>query len=151
MSIKSSRFAVAVHILALLTIEGKVEATTSAYLGRSANTNPVVIRRILAQLGQAGLVAAHPGVGGGVRLARPPEQITLFDVYQAVGEGEFFSLGSRQPNPYCICARQIGPVLTEVFQQAKAAVEQTLAKTTLAQIAQEIEARDAAFCSMLGS
>ncbi len=57
---KNSRFTVAVHALALLSIvRGK--PATSDYIARSVNTNPVVIRRILGVLGKAGLVETHPG------------------------------------------------------------------------------------------
>ncbi|MFQ5616876.1 MAG: Rrf2 family transcriptional regulator [Anaerolineales bacterium] len=138
----SSRFTVAVHILALLAIEKKAEPTTSEYLARSAGTNPVVIRRILSPLRKAGLVNVQPGVGGGAILARRPEQITLRDVYRIVGE-ELFSYGSRKKNPFCICNRNLEPVLTGVFQNAQNALENALAETTVAQIAQEIETRDA--------
>ena len=143
MGTTSSRFTVAVHILSLLTIENKDEPTTSDYLARSANTNPVVIRRILRMLGEANLIEAHPGVNGGTRLARAPEQISLLDVYQAVETGEIFSFGKREQNPLCICGRSLEPVIKKVFHRAEAALEQTLAETTIAEIAQEIEAVDA--------
>jgi Rrf2 family protein len=143
MSIISSRFTVAVHILALLTIERKAEPTTSEYLARSASTNPVVIRRILAMLGKAGLLTSQPGMSGGVQLARLPEQITLQNVYEAVEKGEIFSFGEREPNPYCICGRSLEPVMRTVFQRAETAMGQALAEITVAQVAQEVEHIDA--------
>lgn len=142
MGIISSRFTVAVHILALLAIESKAEPTTSDYLARSASTNPVVIRRILALLGKAGLVEAHPGVSGGVQLARLPEQISLQDVYEAVEKGEIFSFGSREVNPHCICGRSLEPVMRQVFHRAEAALEESLAEMTIAQVAQDVKAID---------
>jgi Rrf2 family protein len=149
MSIISSRFTVAVHILALLTIEDKAEPTTSEYLARSASTNPVVIRRILARLGKAGLVTAQPGVSGGVQLARPPEQISLRDIYQAVEKGEIFSFGERAPNPYCICGRSLEPVMRTVFERAEAALEQTLSEISVAQVAQEVKMVDRRSCQIV--
>ena len=139
----NSRFAVAMHVLALLAIENKDEPTTSEYLARSASTHPVVIRRILGTLRKAGLVTVQPGSRGGSSLARYPELITLLEVYRAVGEGGLFSLGSRRPNPYCICGRNIQPILADVFCKAEKAVEETLAGITVAQLAQEIEESDA--------
>lgn len=143
MGTTSSKFAVAVHILALLTIEDKAEPTTSDYLARSASTNPVVIRRLLAKLGQAGLVTAQSGTSGGVKLARPAEQINLFEVYQAVEQRALFSFGRRTSNPYCICGRSLEPVLQQVFQRAETAVEKTLAETSVAKVAREVEQLDA--------
>jgi Rrf2 family protein len=139
----NSRFAVATHILVLMAIENKEEPTTSEYLARSACTNPVVIRRILGSLHKAGFVTAQPGAGGGTHLARHPEDITLFEVYHAVGDVELFSLGSRKPNPDCICGRNIQPILTDVFCRAEMAVEKSLAGITVAQIARQVEERDA--------
>ena len=138
----NSRLALATHILALLAIENKDEPTTSEYLAHSASTNPVVIRRILGDLRKAGLVNAQPGAGGGASLARSPEEITLQEIYGAVGDTELFSLGSRKPNPTCICGRNLQPVLTNVFEQVEHAVEATLAGISLAQIADEVETRD---------
>ena len=141
--VMSSRFAVAVHIMTLLAIEKKDEPTTSDYLARSASTNPVVIRRILSQLRKAGLVTAQPGAGGGSKLARNPEQITLLVVYEAVEDGELFSLGSREQNPYCVCSLTIGPFWANVFRKAEKAMGDTLALITIAQIAQEVEEHEA--------
>lgn len=138
----SSRFTVAVHILALLTIENKAEPTTSEYLARSASTNAVVIRRILKMLGEAGLVEAQPGAHGGTTLARLPEQITLLEVYNAVESGHVFSFGNREPNPYCICGRSLEPVIKKVFHQAETALEKTLAGVTIADIARDVETVD---------
>lgn len=142
MGITSSRFTVAVHILTLLAIEDKAGPTTSDYLARSASTNPVVIRRILKMLGEAGLIEAQPGAHGGARLARDPAQINLLDVYTAVERGEIFSFGTREANPYCICGRSLEPVIKKVFHQAETALEKTLAGITVAQMAQEVKTID---------
>ncbi|HVK16164.1 MAG TPA: Rrf2 family transcriptional regulator [Fimbriiglobus sp.] len=39
-----------------------------------------VVAKVLTTLSQAGLVAGSPGPGGGYWLAKPPDQITLYDV-----------------------------------------------------------------------
>ncbi len=138
----NSRFAVAIHVLALLAIEKSATPITSEYLAYSASTNPVVIRRILIDLRRAGLVIAHPGAGGGVSLACCPDQVTLLDVYRAIGKSKLFSQGLRKPNPGCICGRNIQPVLAGVFSEAEKAVERSLSTTTIAQFAHQIEACD---------
>jgi Rrf2 family protein len=143
---KSSRFTVAVHILVLLAVEKKTKLTTSEYLARSANTHPVVIRRILAMLGQADLVVAQPGVHGGIQLARPAAQISLLEIYRAVEEQNLFSFGDRSPNPHCICGRSLKPVLRRVFDQAEQAMENALANITVAEIAHEVEEVDTVTC-----
>jgi len=136
----SSRFAVAVHVLALLAMDGE-QLITSEHIAGSVNTNPVVIRRILGTLREAGLVTAQPGTGGGASLARRPEAITLLDVFRAVEGGGLFALHPQPPNPFCVCGRHIQAVLEEVFSKAEAVMEEVLAEVTVAQIVQEIEAR----------
>jgi len=136
----SSRFAVAVHMLSLLAMGGD-KPVTSECIADSVNTNPVVIRRIQGTLRKVGLVRAQPGAGGGASLARRPDQITLLDVYRAVGEGGIFSLPRHAPNLQCVCGRNIQAVLGGVFGQADAAVEQVLANITIAHLVQAIGAR----------
>ena len=139
----NSRFALAVHVLALLALENKPEPTTSEYLACSAGTHAVVVRRILGALQRAGLVNAQPGVGGGVTLACQPEVITLYQIYRAVDEGELFSLGARKPSPDSKCGRNIQPILVDVFAKSEQAVAGALAQITLAQIVGEIERSEA--------
>jgi len=79
----SSRYAVALHVLVALADLGG-EGATSELLARSVNTNPVVVRRILGMLVQAGLVAGKGGRGGGYHLAREPKRIPLDAVLRAV-------------------------------------------------------------------
>ena len=100
----SSRFVVAVHILAGLAVARmikKKECITSEFIASSVNTNPVVIRRILSTLRKAGLVTSQTGPDGGSRLARNPEQITLLEVYQTVEDGKLFHFHYSTPNQEC--------------------------------------------------
>jgi Rrf2 family protein len=136
----NSRFAVAVHVLTFLSLAGD-EPTTSEYIAGSVSTNPVVIRRILRALGQAGLVTAQPGIGGGSSLARPPEDISLLDVYHAIEDGDLFALHARSPNPNCTCGGNIQPVLRGVFGAAESAAENVLSQITIATVASEVLAR----------
>ncbi len=140
----NSRFAVAIHILALLAIENSDTPITSEYLAYSASTNPVVIRRILIDLRRAGLVTAQPGSGGGVSLACCPDRVTLLEVYHAVEKSSMFTQGLRKPNPDCICGRNIQPVLENEFIKAEQAAEHSLSETTIADIVHRVEECDLA-------
>jgi Rrf2 family protein len=133
----NSRFAVAIHILALLAI--KEEPLTSKYIACSLNTNPVVVRRLLGLLAKAGLVETQLGVEGGSTLARPPQQITLLQLYRLVEPGDLFPLHPSQPDPLCPCGRTIQPVLSAIFRQAETAMAEILSQATLAGVVAEIE------------
>jgi Rrf2 family protein len=135
----SSRFAVAVHTLTLLALDGH-SPVTSDYIASSVNTNPVVIRRLFGRLSQAGLVSSQPGAGGGAMLTRRPEEITLLDVFRAVESAELFSLHHHRPDPECRCGRYIQPVIGKVFLQVESAMERELAGLTVAQVLHEVQA-----------
>jgi Rrf2 family protein len=137
---RSSRFATAVHILTLLATE-KEGSLTSEYVASSVNTNPVVIRRLLRMLAEAGLVSSSPGSAGGSRLARDARSITLLDAYSAVESSDLFGVASQAPNPKCPVGRHIGKVLTPRIQAAESAAAASLRKTTIADLIHEVQHR----------
>ena len=53
---------------------------TSETLGPMMGTNPVVIRRMMGGLREAGIVRSEKGHGGGWLLARPLAEVTLSNV-----------------------------------------------------------------------
>jgi Rrf2 family protein len=136
----SSRFVVAVHALTLLAGSGE-KPLTSGYLAGSINTSPIVVRRILGMLRRAKLVAAQPGVGGGSRLARGPERITLRDVYRAVEAGELFSLHPQRPNQRCPVGGNIQASLDGVLSRAQSTMEKVLGEVTMAQVLADVMKR----------
>lgn len=67
----SSRFTLAVHILACIDIFKSQVKVTSDFLAKSANVNPVIIRKLLSQLKSAGLIEVARGTGGGIHCQAP--------------------------------------------------------------------------------
>ena len=59
----SSRFTVALHIFTCVDTFGNEYKITSDFLAGSINTNPVIIRKILSQLKNAGLIMVARGTG----------------------------------------------------------------------------------------
>jgi DNA-binding IscR family transcriptional regulator len=104
-------------------------------------TNPVVVRRILAQLTRGGLVEVKLGAGGGSRLAREPAKITLAEVYQALEEGPLFQVPVLDEAHGCPVGRNVGPVLTGVLQGAEQGLARELAAVTLADVIAQVMQR----------
>src|SRR5437870_12962868 len=96
----SCRFAMAVHVLAVLAYK-EGDPVTSALLAAGVNTNPVVIRRLLLALQRAKLVETRKGVGLGSRLSRSPARINLAQVFRAFEAEESSAVPSRRPNHAC--------------------------------------------------
>ncbi|MGG3448809.1 Rrf2 family transcriptional regulator [Domibacillus aminovorans] len=138
----SSRFAVGIHILALIEIN-KEGISSSEFLAGSVNTNPAVIRKIMGMLKKAGLVEVHPGIAG-AKLARDLSDITLLDVYKAVNvvqENELFSV-HEEPNPACTVGRNIQDTIGPLFTAAQLALEKTLRNVTLEDVVKDIVDKD---------
>ena len=130
----STRFSMAVHTLLVIGYFAPEQRATSTIIAKSVNANPVVIRRMLGQLNDAGLVEVEMGLGGAT-LARDAEQITLLDVYRAVESSEEHLFNFHEdPNPACPVGRNIHAALDGELDAAQAALENRLAQTTLADL-----------------
>jgi Rrf2 family protein len=134
----NSRFAVAVHVLSLMAWSGE-EPLKSEQVAESVNTNPVVIRRMLLELADAGLVVSQTGSLGGSRLANDPAKTTLLDIYQALECGGVFSLHRQPPSRNCPVGVNIETVLGDVLQEVDSAVEKVLASITINDVVQRLK------------
>ena len=132
----NSRLTIAVHVLAWMALARRRgwELLTSDQVAASVNTNPVIIRRSLGDLRRAGLVTVRRGAGAGWRLARPPADITMLAVYDAVERDPLFNLHHTEPNLDCPVGRGIRPVLGPVYAEVEQAVRRELASTSIADI-----------------
>ena len=129
----------AVHVLAVLAYK-EGDRVTSALLASSVNTNPVIVRRLLLALQAAKLVETRKGAGFGSRLNCSPARINLAQVYRAVEREEAFARARVKPNLACPVGNCIQAELKRVFESAQNALEQDLAKTTLAAILDTVKA-----------
>jgi Rrf2 family protein len=135
------QFSMAVHIAALLALAGDAPQT-SAEIAHSIDTNPVVVRRIIAALARAGLVTARRGASGGSVLARPAERITLNDLRAAVEAPEPFAIHGH-PSTCCPVGRNIERVLSGVLGRAETALSRELKRTSLADVVSDLKAEAA--------
>lgn len=134
----SSRFTVAVHILSLIEIGGEY-TLSSTQIADSVNTNPVVIRRLMSMLKESELIEVSRG-NKGVKLLKPLDEITLFDVYKAVEvveSGHLFQI-HEDSNPKCTVGANIQVVLEIILEQAQEAMEAVLKDVTLDNIVNKI-------------
>ncbi|MDT0304981.1 Rrf2 family transcriptional regulator [Streptomonospora wellingtoniae] len=136
----NSRLTVAAHALTWIGLYQRRghEVATSEQIAASVNTNPVVIRRLLAELRKAGLAESQRGAGAGWMLARDLAAITLLDVYRAIEPGPVFALHRAAPNPECVVGHGIGPAMTAVYEQVEAALSRELARTTLEDVLRDV-------------
>ena len=136
----SSRFTIAIHILACIDTFEKDYKITSDFLASSVNVNPVIIRKILSQLKSAKIVDVQRG-SGGASIIKPVEEITFLDIYNAVEcieNGELFHF-HENPKLKCPVGRNIHNVLDNKLLQVQNALEKELKKITLADIIKDTQ------------
>ena len=133
---QSCRFAFAVHVLAYLAM--RKDCCSSARLAETVNTNPVVIRRLLLDLQEAGLVRTLRGPHGGAILCKKPEKITLLQVHYAVESPHVFGLHPNQPMEECPIGRGIQDALAYVHRRAVRSLDRELGTLTLQDVLQRL-------------
>ncbi len=114
---------------------------TSDALARMMNTNPVVVRRVLAGLREHQLVCSEKGHGGGWKLCRGLETITLHDIYRALDEPTLLAMGNRTESPGCLVEEAVNAALNQTFAEAEALVLARFRDVTLAQLSADFHQR----------
>jgi len=114
---------------------------TSEWLAQAMQTNPVVIRRLMAGLRDAGFVASSKGHGGGWVLCCPLEHITLGDIHEAVGAPELLAVGHREESPGCLVEQAVNAALEQAYRDAEAVLLARLSSVTLAALARDFHLR----------
>jgi DNA-binding IscR family transcriptional regulator len=102
-----------------------------------------VVRRLFSALAEAGLARARLGQGGGFELARAADRVTLLDVYLAVEEADLFAAPRSTPNPGCVVGCHIQAALAPATERARRAMEEELARTSIADVARRVRERAA--------
>ena len=134
----SSRFTIAVHIFACIDTFGNDQKITSDFLSTSINVNPVIIRKILSSLKKSHLLNVQRGTGG-TTIAKPLDQITLFDIYQSVEcveNGELFHF-HENPNNNCPVGKNIHNILDNTLMRVQKAMEDELSSITLKDVIED--------------
>lgn len=132
----TSKFTTAVHILTCIEVFGEQMRVTSDFLSGSTGVNAVIVRNVLSQLRNAGIVNTRQG-SGGAHLAKALDEITLYDIYKAVDcvdddEGLFHF--HENPNAECPVGRNIHRVMDGRLTAAQTAFENELKAATLADV-----------------
>lgn len=133
---RSSRLSLALHALVHLHKQPD-QAITSTTLATCLMTNPVVVRRVLGELREAGIVASTKGHDGGWRLLRPANEISLRTIYSAMGESLLIRTESDPGDRQCGIVRAVDTVMGEFIADAEALLAARLERVSLDDIARQ--------------
>ncbi len=128
----TSRFTIAAHIIMCISyFEGKM-SITSSFLAGSIGANPVIVRTLMGQLKEAGIISISQGKTG-IALARPLKKITFYDIYKALGcvdEGGLFRF-HESPNPKCPVGRNIHRAMDGFLADIQSSFEERMKSITM--------------------
>jgi Rrf2 family transcriptional regulator, repressor of oqxAB len=127
-----------VAVQALVRLAQSDSACSSSAMAPDLNSHAVFLRRVMAQLGRANLIEAREGRDGGYRLGRPPEQISLADIYHAVNAAEptdHTPVSGAVPTP-------VESVLDEIEGEAERRWLEVLSRVSLAEMLRRIGSTD---------
>jgi len=139
---RDRRLSGVLHVL--LHMAEKEAPATSGELAKAMDTNPVVLRRAMAGLRDQGYVQSEKGHGGGWTLACDLAQVTLHDIYTALGSPSLFAIGNRTESPGCVVEQAVNAALSKSFQDAESLLLSRLGEITLAGLSKDVRRRLAA-------
>ena len=133
----NGQYTIAIHICIFMSYH-REDLYSSTYLSESVHTNPVVIRRLVSKLREAGIVGSVAGSVGGFYLTRPASKITLWEIYLAVNEkAQFYQ---PKPNPTCVVSRNLSYLLSQPYADAELSMKKVLHKTTIKVLTEKLRA-----------
>ncbi|MFD0986891.1 RrF2 family transcriptional regulator [Methyloligella solikamskensis] len=145
---RDSKLSGVLHVLLHMAEEdGPVR---SEMLAKAMCTNPVVVRRVLGGLREAGYVRSEKGHGGGWSIDRPLTEITLLDIYRALGSPALLAMGNRTESPGCAVEQAVNAALNDAFDDAEALLLSRFGEVTLAALSEDFHARVVAHCGSCG-
>lgn len=138
---RDSRLSSVLH--ALLHMSEQEGPVTSDTLARCLGTNPVVVRRTMGYLREAGIVTSDRGHAGGWRIRVDLASVTLRHLHEALGEPSMFAVGNRNEMPECLVEQSVNAALEGTFAEAEALLLKRFSEITLADLAADFARRHA--------
>lgn len=138
----TGEFAIAVH--ALVYLERRAETLSSAQLAQNVCTNPARVRKVMAKLKKAGLVAAEQRNDGGYRSAREGARVTLAEIASALDERAVAPIWrSGDVDMDCEVASGMADVISAICDELNEECDKKLAAITLADVGEMLDRRAA--------
>jgi Rrf2 family protein len=136
---RDSKLSAVLHVLLhMAETDGPV---TSESLAVAMHTNPVVVRRVMSGLRQAGFVSSAKGHGGGWVLSCSLSAVTLGDIHNAVGSPALLAMGNRTESPGCVVEQAVNAALDGACQEAEALLLKRFNSITLADLSKDFHRR----------
>ncbi len=140
---RDSRLSSVLH--ALLHMAEHDGRMTSDMIAQCLGTNPVVVRRTMGLLRDAGFVESERGHSGGWRISVDLSTVSLKRLHEVLGEPAIFAIGNRHETPQCLVEQSVNAALDGAFRDAEALLLERFADVSLADLAADFARRHAAW------
>ncbi len=132
-------------ILAMIYVTDKVQQGRFEYVpiqqvSSELNIPPSTMGLIIRSLNRAGLVETREGAKGGIRHARAPETITLYDIFRAIEQERPIFETQLQPRVTGSKPTNAQQAIVTVLHDAEQALLERLQQTTLADLLRALTA-----------
>ena len=125
----------------LLHMQDAEQPMTSAQIGQYLQTNSSFVRRTMAGLRERGWVSSSRGQGGGWTLTTALEEISLLDLYDALGSPSLFAIATSEDTPTCLLERAANTAVDSALAAAEETFRAALEAVTVADLAADFEER----------
>lgn len=128
-----SRLPRILHVL--LHLDEIKDPITSELIGKMLGMNPSLVRRTMGGLRKAGFVGSTKGHGGGWYLEKKLSEISLADVYAALGEPRLFAMGAPEETSTCLLEKAANTATKNALEAARQEFLNSLINVTVSDLA----------------
>jgi len=136
----TSRFTIAVHIITAIDYFKDSEKVTSNFLAGSVGANPVIVRNVMGNLKEAGIIDISQGKSG-ITLVKKLDEITFYDVYKAVDcvndEGLFHF--HENPSTQCPVGKNIHKAMDKRLTDIQSSMENQMKSISIKDVYEDIK------------
>ena len=133
----STAFPQAILVLLYVTDkvqQGKLDYVPIQQISSELNIPPSTTGLIIRYLNRAGLVETREGAKGGIRQARAPETITLYDIFKAIEQERPLFQTVLRPRVTGTRPTRAQHAIVSALRGAEQAMHEELQRTTLAEL-----------------
>lgn len=129
-----------VYAILLLNMLPNKAVLSGEAISQQLNASPTYYQKLLRKLVSADLIASVPGVKGGFRLKKRPEDICVYDIYLAIeGRQSLYSPSGILGDLLELEKNEYGCLLTDLMNEAESAWKTVMKRETIASLAQKME------------
>ncbi|SFM98530.1 Rrf2 family transcriptional regulator, repressor of oqxAB [Izhakiella capsodis] len=137
------RFPTALQIVLCVAMSDREgRRSTSKTLAMGLEVNPSFVRKLMVPLTREGIIISTLGRSGTIHLGRPPEDITLCDIYTSVIEDKPLLPQRPEVKARCVVSANTCWFFKELAFEAEQASMKVLKSKTVADALREICERD---------